>query len=63
VGKHQGRAWQHKGYGVALLTEAERIAREDYDSRKIFVMSALGTKQYYMRLGYSFDGPYMSKPL
>jgi len=26
-------------------------------------MSALGTKEYYRRLGYASDGPYVSKPL
>jgi elongator complex protein 3 len=63
VGKHKAKAWQHKGYGEALLTEAERITREEYSRRKVVVISALGTKQYYMRLGYHHDGPYMSKTL
>jgi len=62
VGKHFDKAWQHKGYGVILLAEAEKIARED-DRQKILVTSALGTKMYYMRFGYKYDGPYMSKEL
>jgi elongator complex protein 3 len=63
VGKHLAKAWQHKGYGSILLSEAERIAREEYDRRKVVVISALGTKQYYQRTGYQHDGPYMSKRL
>ncbi len=63
VGKHSSKAWQHKGYGTILLSEAERIAQEDYDSKKLLVISALGTKQYYMRFGYSPDGVYVSKRL
>lgn len=63
VGKHFARAWQHKGYGSILLSEAERVAREDYDTRKLLVISALGTKQYYMRFGYNRDGVYVSKAL
>jgi elongator complex protein 3 len=63
VGKRSSKAWQHKGYGTILLTEAERIAHEDYNSKKLLVISALGTKQYYMRLGYSRDGVYVSKRL
>lgn len=63
VGKHLAKAWQHKGYGSILLSEAERISREDYDVKKVLVISALGTKQYYMRFGYNYDGPYMSKML
>ena len=63
VGKHVAKAWQHKGYGAVLLSEAERISREEYDKRKVVVISALGTKRYYMRFGYKYDGPYMSKML
>ena len=63
VGKHFDEAWQHKGYGSMLLAEAERITREDYNLKKILVISALGTKQYYMRFGYRYDGAYMSKTL
>jgi len=29
----------------------------------IIVTSALGTKQYYRKFGYTYDGPYMSKAL
>ena len=63
VGKHLAKAWQHKGYGRILLAEAERLTKEDYDLKKILVISALGTKQYYMRFGYEYDGVYMSKML
>lgn len=63
VGKRMSRAWQHKGYGAVLLSEAERLAREDYGLEKLLVISALGTKQYYMRRGYVRDGVYVSKML
>ncbi len=63
VGKRSAKAWQHKGYGAVLLSEAERLAREDFGLRKLLVISALGTKQYYMRFGYRRDGVYVSKML
>ena len=63
VGKHLSNAWQHRGYGRILLGEAERISQENHDLKKILVISALGTKQYYKRLGYDYDGFYMSKRL
>ena len=63
VGKRTAKAWQHKGYGGVLLSEAERISREEYDLKKVVVTSALGTKQYYRRFGYDNDGPYVSKML
>jgi elongator complex protein 3 len=63
VGRHLAKAWQHKGYGAVLLSEAERVAQEDYDLKKLLVISALGTKQYYARFGYGRDGVYVSKML
>jgi elongator complex protein 3 len=63
VGKHFDKAWQHKGYGNILLARAERITKEDYGLRRILIISALGTKQYYKRLGYTYDGVYMSRTL
>ena len=61
VGVHPAEEWQHRGYGDLLLREAERISKEDYNIQKILVISALGTKRYYTRFGYTYDGPYMSK--
>lgn len=55
--------WQHKGFGQQLIQEAERIAREQFDMKKIIVISGVGTKQYFRTLGYSYDGPYMAKSL
>jgi elongator complex protein 3 len=63
VGKHSAKAWQHKGFGASLLVEAERVAREEFGLEKILVISALGTKRYYMRFGYEHDGLYVSKSL
>ncbi|RJS85661.1 GNAT family N-acetyltransferase, partial [Candidatus Bathyarchaeota archaeon] len=58
--KPAGEAYQHRGYGSILLREAEEISREE-GAEKILVTSALGTKLYYKRFGYDYDGPYMSK--
>lgn len=55
--------FQHQGYGTLLMEEAERIAREEHGSDKILVISGVGTRHYYRKLGYSLDGPYMSKML
>jgi elongator complex protein 3 len=62
VGKHFREAYQHKGCGRLLLEKAEEISRK-HSVEKILVTSALGTKHYYKRLGYTYDGPYMSKKL
>ena len=63
VGMRKAGAWQHKGFGSILLAEAERVASEDYDLKKLLVISALGTKRYYARFGYERDGVYVSKML
>ncbi|UYV74223.1 ELP3 [Cordylochernes scorpioides] len=55
--------FQHQGFGMLLMEEAERIAREEHGSTKIAVISGVGTRTYYMKMGYSLDGPYMSKLL
>ncbi len=63
LGERAEYSWQHRGYGRRLLAEAERIAREEFDARKILVMSGIGVKEYYRRLGYRDDGVYVSKRL
>jgi len=55
--------FQHQGFGQLLMEEAERIAREEHGSYKLAVISGVGTRQYYGKLGYELDGPYMSKLL
>jgi len=54
---------QHSGLGKNLMKEAEKISREEFDANKLLVISAVGTREYYQKLGYSLYGPYMSKPL
>ncbi|KAK3090731.1 hypothetical protein FSP39_014139 [Pinctada imbricata] len=55
--------FQHQGFGMLLMEEAERIAREEHGSNKISVISGVGTRNYYRKIGYELDGPYMSKTL
>ncbi|RPB05766.1 histone acetyltransferase ELP3 [Choiromyces venosus 120613-1] len=57
------KKYQHQGYGTLLMEEAERIAREEHGSKKISVISGVGVRKYYAKLGYHLDGPYMSKML
>ncbi|XP_060559561.1 elongator complex protein 3 [Ruditapes philippinarum] len=55
--------FQHQGFGMLLMEEAERIALEEHGSHKIAVISGVGTRNYYRKIGYELDGPYMSKTL
>ena len=63
VGEQNPIGWQHKGWGSELMRKAEEIARDVHDIEKLIVMSALGTKSYYEKLGYQRDGVYVSKKL
>ncbi|MEM0480955.1 MAG: tRNA uridine(34) 5-carboxymethylaminomethyl modification radical SAM/GNAT enzyme Elp3 [Candidatus Aenigmatarchaeota archaeon] len=53
--------FQHKGFGKKLMQIAEEIALNEFDRRKIVVISAIGTREYYRKLGYEREGPYMVK--
>ncbi len=55
--------FQHQGFGMLLMEEAERIAREEHGSKNLLVISGVGTRHYYRKMGYELDGPYMSKIL
>ncbi|MFL6395806.1 MAG: tRNA uridine(34) 5-carboxymethylaminomethyl modification radical SAM/GNAT enzyme Elp3 [Nitrososphaeraceae archaeon] len=54
---------QHKGYGLQLMQEAERITKEEFGVQKLSVISAVGTREYYKKLGYTQNGPYVCKML
>ncbi|KAI8319455.1 elongator complex protein 3 [Martensiomyces pterosporus] len=57
------KKFQHQGFGTLLMEEAERIARDEHGSVKLAVISGVGTRHYYRKLGFELDGPYMSKML
>ncbi|KAH8923030.1 histone acetyltransferase ELP3 [Atractiella rhizophila] len=57
------KLFQHQGFGTLLMEEAERIAREEHGSRKIAVISGVGVRDYYRKLGYVREGVYMTKML
>ncbi|XP_075412583.1 elongator complex protein 3 [Tenrec ecaudatus] len=55
--------FQHQGFGMLLMEEAERIAKEEHGSGKMAVISGVGTRNYYRKMGYRLQGPYMVKSL
>jgi len=63
LGEKEENEIQHSGLGKNLMKEAEKISREEFDAKRILVISAVGTREYYQKLGYSLYGPYMSKTL
>jgi len=56
--------FQHRGFGKKLMNEAERIALEELDCKKMTVISGLGVREYYRKFfSYRNNGPYLSKTL
>ncbi len=51
---------QHKGYGKMLIKKAEEIAINN-DYNKIGVISGVGVRKYYEKLGYNLENNYMIK--
>ena len=53
---------QHLGLGKKLIGIAEEISK-DYGFEKISVISAIGTREYYRKRGFSDGELYMEKKL
>lgn len=53
---------QHRGIGKKLMKKAEEIAVKNKKT-KIVVISGIGVREYYKKLGYKLEGVYMSKML
>ncbi len=63
VGNREVAAWQHRGLGTEMMRRMEAEASEEFDAKTLLVTSAVGTRNYYRKLGYERDGPYMAKSL
>ena len=60
LGEKNKTASQHKGFGKWLMNESEKIAQKN-KCKKIFVISGVGVREYYRKLGYVLEGGYMRK--
>ncbi|XP_050503298.1 elongator complex protein 3 [Diabrotica virgifera virgifera] len=63
VSGRDDKKFQHQGFGTLLMNWAEEIAIKEHNSIKIAVISGVGTRNYYRKLGYELEGPYMVKSL
>lgn len=53
---------QHKGFGKLLMDEAEKITKEN-KIKELAVISGIGVREYYRKLGYKLKGFYMVKKI
>jgi elongator complex protein 3 len=54
---------QHRGYGKLLMENAEAISRDEFDAKKLAVISGIGVRDWFHEMGYKLDGVYVSKAL
>jgi len=62
VGAEKEGAAQHSGLGTQLLEEAEKVTREN-GFRHMAVISAVGTRQYYLERGFERGELYLTKKI
>jgi len=62
IDTNEAEASQHKGWGKKLMAEAERLARRA-GFKKMAVISGIGVRGYYRKLGYRLQGTYMVKAI
>lgn len=54
---------QHKGLGKKLIRRAESITKKEFGLKKIAVISGVGVRNYYKKMGYKLEKTYMIKNL
>ncbi|MEK7524140.1 MAG: tRNA uridine(34) 5-carboxymethylaminomethyl modification radical SAM/GNAT enzyme Elp3 [Patescibacteria group bacterium] len=62
ISEHDELASQHMGFGKRLVAKAEEIAKQ-HGYKKMAVISGVGIREYYRKLGYELEGTYMTKKL
>jgi len=60
VARRQVDASQHLGLGKRMMQKAEEISKK-HGFKKLAVISGIGVREYYRKLGYRLEGTYMVK--
>jgi len=50
---------QHRGLGKKIIKEAEKITKKEFDLNKIAIISGVGARKYFRKLGYKLRKKYM----
>ena len=61
LNKESKEAVQHRGLGKQLIQEAEKISQKEFGIKKIAIISGVGVRDYYRKLGYRLQDTYMIK--
>ncbi len=63
LGEQIQKSGQHKGLGKKLLAEAERVAKEEFGLEMMNIIAGIGVREYYKKLGYTQNGPFVGKKI
>lgn len=63
INKKKKTSPQHIGLGKKLILEAEKIASKEFNCKKIIVISGVGVRNYYRKLGYKLKDTYLVKKI
>ena len=61
-GLNKNKRTQHRGFGSSLMLTAEELSQKN-GYKKIAVISGIGVRNYYRKLGYKLEGTYLTKKL
>jgi elongator complex protein 3 len=61
IGTHVDKNFQHKGIGKQLVQMAENITNDEFKSSKLLVISGVGVREYFSKLGFERMENYMGK--
>lgn len=62
IAEREKSASQHIGLGRRMMMKAEEISKKN-GYKKLAVISGIGVREYYRKLGYRLEGTYMVKEL
>jgi len=54
---------QHRGLGRKLIKEGEKIAKKEFSLSKVAIISGIGVRDYFRKLGYKLRDTYMIKEI
>ena len=62
IGEKSKQLGQHSGLGKRLIKETEKITKKA-KIKKLKIISGIGVRKYFYKIGYKLDYPYVSKTL
>jgi elongator complex protein 3 len=62
LSKREDSSWQHRGLGEKLIDRCLELSADE-GKESMLVMSGVGAREYYRKLGFERNGPYVGKKI